>query len=270
VRAGMQGIDVLQPKGMGVINSAVRRVINRIENQHIIVFSALLSVSIGTSLSLFINEVASTILPLNPPRVSPVSALLIALWYFIVLPLILFIIGILILTFVYVLFRGVYSSTFTFIYRVIAPANAGWKSWKKELKEILAPLHASELYEKYKGWHIYVQKCEDVYERGNEYVICEYTLKDPIKLKIRSMAFKLDNNIIWTSTLTACPMRALFLEARGGLLLEALAKLIVKLKRRAAIEVDLWYDVVESLTLFYDCVREKLEEKGIVLEDVVS
>jgi hypothetical protein len=142
---------------------------------------------------------------------------------------------------------------------------------KKELKEILAPLQASELYEKYREWHIYAQKCEDVYERGNEYVICEHALKDPIKLKIRSMAFKLDNNIIiWTSTLTACPLRVLFLEARGGLLLEALAKLIVKLKRRAAIEVDLWYDVVESLTLFYDCVREKLEEKGIALEDVVS
>jgi len=267
----MQGIDILQPKGMGVINSAVRRVINRIENQHIIVFSTLLSVSIGTSLSLFINEVASTILPSSPPHVSPVSALLTALWYLIVLPLILFIIGILIVTFPYMLFRGVYSSTFTFIYRVITPANAGCKNWKKELKEILAPLQASELYEKYRGWHIYAQKCEDVYERGNEYVICEHTLKDPIKLKIRSMAFKLDNNIIiWTSTLTACPLRVLFLEARGGLLLEALAKLIVKLKRRAAIEVDLWYDVVESLTLFYDCVREKLEEKGIALEDVVS
>jgi hypothetical protein len=121
----MQGIDILQPKGMGVINSAVRRVINRIENQHIIVFSTLLSVSIGTSLSLFINEVASTILPSSPPHVLPVSALLTALWYLIVLPLILFVIGILIVTFPYMLFRGVYSSTFTFIYRVITPANAG-------------------------------------------------------------------------------------------------------------------------------------------------
>jgi hypothetical protein len=266
----MQEINAPQPKAMGVINSAVRRVINRIENQHIIVFSTLLSVSIGASLSLFINEVASTILPSSPPHVSLVSALLTALWYLIILPLILFIIGILIVTFPYMLFRGVYSSTFTFIYRVITPANAGWKNWKKELKEILAPLQASEPYEKYKGWHIYVQKCEDVYERGDEYIVCEHALKDPIKLKIRSMAFKLDNNIIWTSTLTACPLRVLFLEARGGLLLEALAKLVVKLKRRAAIEVDLWYDVVESLTLFYDYVREKLEEKGIVLEDVVS
>jgi len=254
----VQGINVSQPEDVKVINSTIRRVINRIEDQHIIVFSTLLSISVGTSLGLFINEVASTLSPLSPLRVSLTSALSTALQYFIVLPLILFTTGILIVTFVYLLFRGVYSSTFTFIYRVPTGTD-----WKKELKETLAREH--------KEWHIYAQKCEDIHEHGIEYVMCEHVLKDPVKLKIKSMAFKLETgSIVWTSTLTACPLRVLFLEVRGGLLLEALAKLVAKLRRKVSMEVDLWYDAVENLTFFYNYVRERLEEKGVILEGIIS
>jgi len=245
------------------IINAVRHTINRIENQHIIVFSVLLSIAAGIACGQIVNEVLN-----NASALNSLHSFLALLQIFFITLLVTLIIGFIIVASTYMLARGVYLSTFTLVYSIADLANL--ENWKNVLKEVLAPPPTSRLSSKFRVWHICEYECRELYEGNYEYVVCKHTHRDPITLEIKSLAFKLEtNHIIVTLSLTANPIKVAVFEFYGGLLIGILAKLSMKLRRRVYMEVDLWYEVVESLALFFDEVCKELESKGIALVNVV-
>ena len=252
------------------IINAVRQAINRIENQHIIVFSVLLSIAAGIACGQIANEVLNIIF--NAPTSNSLHSFLTLLRIFFITPLAILLttltIGFAIVTSTYMLVRGVYSSTFTLVYSITDLANL--ENWKNVLKEVLAPPPTSRLSNKFQVWHIREYECRELYEGNYEYVICKHIYRDPIELEIKSLVFKLEtNHIIVTLSLTANPIKVAIFEFYGGLLIVTLASFLMKLRRRVYIEVDLWYEVVENLAFFLDEVRKELENKGIPLVNVV-
>jgi len=241
------------------IASAVRQAISKIENQDIIVFSALLSVAAGIATAQLVNDVLNSGSILNSLH----SFLVIISRFFITL-LATLVIGFVTVAFIYMLGRGLYSSTFTLIFDITDSAKV--ESWKSTLMKALINVKSDDRKNE-------PLKCQERSPNQNneyDYVICKYTYKGPITLGIKFLAFKLElGPIVVILSIIANPLKVAILEFRGGSLAEVCIKLIYKLKRLNYIEENLWYRVEEHLTFYLDEVREKLEEEGIKLAQAI-
>ena len=233
------------------IMNAVRRTVSGIENQHSIFLSVLLSVLLSIACSRIIEVllIYNTITLLNL--------------------LLLFIIALLISSLLvvgfYLLFRGGYSSTFTLVFDISRfPGD-----WKELFRNIITNIKSkSETY------NVYNENCREHVEHRDgvnyEYLICNLNYKGSIPLKIKMYFFKpatvIPLIIVTTVTIIANPLRVIVEELCSTPLLNKLRSLR---KKEYYMELDIWYEVVEDLSFYFDDVEKILLHMNILLKDII-
>ena len=229
------------------IINAVRQVVNRIESQHLVLFSVVLSVSAGIAVGDLIYGFMKGVQLILFGR-------LLAIFF------VTFLISYIVAALMYMLFRGEYSAALTLVFGISSVISD--IDWKKLFKDALAPASTPGLREKYETWGVRECMCDVKVENGTEYLLCEHRFKGPIH-RVKLCAFKVgDRSIILTMTFLADPFRVFAKEFLGGIIVVGLESLRLKLKRRIGMEVDLWFDVLENLTLFLDEVKKRVEVRA--------
>ena len=230
------------------IINAVRHVVSSIENQHSIFLSVLLSVLLGIACSRIIEVslVYNTIILSN----------LLLLFIITLLISSLLVVGF------YLLFRGGYSSTFTLVFDISRfPGD-----WKELFKNIITNV-------KPETYNVYNENCREHIERRDEvkyeYLICYLNYKGSIPLEIKMYFFKpatVISLIVTTVTIIANPLKVVVKELWSTPLLNKLRSLR---KKEYYMELDIWYEVVEDLSFYFDDVEKILLHVNILLKDVI-
>jgi len=230
------------------IMNTVRHVVSGIGNQHSIFLSVLLSVLLGIACS----RIIEVLLLYNAIILSNLLLLFI---------ITLLISSLLVVVF-YLLFRGGYSSTFTLVFDMSRfPGD-----WKELFKNIITNV-------KPETYSVYNENCREHVEHRDgvnyEYLICNLNYKGSIPLKIKMYFFKTATVIpliVTTVTIIANPLKVIVEELCSTPLLNKLRSLR---KKEYYMELDIWYEVVEDLSFYFDDVEKILLHMNISLKDVI-
>lgn len=236
------------------IINAVRQSINRIENQHNLLLSVLLSVLFGVVCSRVIEVSLWHGVAILSDGASITNLIL-----FIIIT---FIIGFLLIVSFYIFFRGGYSATFTLVFSI----SGFSEDWRTMFKEVLTKLST-----KFNKYGIYSRGCREVDEVRDgeryEYLICHYIYKGSIPLEIKLYSFKTVNIIPLTITLIANPFKVIAVEFCNSPLLNMLR---FHKEEDHYEELDIWYSTSEDLYFSFDDIEKELQSKNILLRDAIA
>jgi hypothetical protein len=254
------------------VSDAVKYAVSRIENQHIIVFSATLSIAVAFVLA---SEGPKTVAEISCETLLCVILKIIkAFLWLLCESFLVFLPTFALATIVYILLRGEYSATIILTLDVSGIKIID-KDWRNVVKEVLEP-SIPELEKKYRLWHVERRGCSTHEEQNQKFLLCKHSYVNPLRvkllaIKLKSLAFKLEGQetVILTITFTANPFRVLLFELLGGWMVEQLMKLVNKVRKHTGIEVDPWFDVAEGLTLFLDEVIKQLESRGATFAGII-
>lgn len=237
------------------VASTIRRTINRIESEHDLLLSVLLSAISGVVTGMFVSELVQAIMLGNITLLAGLIARMLS--YIFAASFISF----LIVATIYMLIRGKYCATFTLVFD---PSNFQG-DWREVFKAVLTAV---------KSYHICEGSCEEVSEIRNKstekHLTCSHIYKNFISLEIKSYSFRTLSIIPLTITLLANPFKVLILELRYSPLILAIERLKYRRSGVTAVEIDSWYEVFEDLVFFFDNVKRSLENLGIKLKDVIA